>query len=59
MPIIIQETSVEVLPPAPRPATANTPSNSPAAQSVVPLRPTDVERVQRYLNERRTRVHAD
>ena len=61
MPIIIQETSVQMVPPQEaQPAEATRGAAGPGAQSaVVPLRPTDVELMQRYLNARRARLHAD
>jgi len=61
MPIIIQETSVQVVPPSDG-SPADTPPSATArhAQSpVVPLRPADVERMKWYLNARRARLHAD
>jgi hypothetical protein len=61
MPIIIQETSVQVLP-SPDGASAEAPPSAAAGQAqspVVPLRPADVERMRLYLNARRARLHAD
>jgi hypothetical protein len=61
MPIIIQETSVQMLPPpegAPSEAAPSAAARH-AQSPVVPLRPADVERMKRYLNARRARLHAD
>jgi hypothetical protein len=61
MPIIIQETSVQVVSPqdgSPAEASPSAAARDPRS-AVVPLRPADVERMKWYLNARRARLHAD
>jgi hypothetical protein len=60
MPIIIQEASVQMVSPQDKPpAEASSAAAQSARSSVVPLRPADVEQMQRYLNARRARLRAD